>query len=421
MKLGVIGTSIWQQNLRLLQRMTIDPESRETRLKDLKTALGVDELIYLATCNRIEILYAISDESQSGRILHRLIDFFFKNSKDISFFPNDFYHYQGKEAISHLFRTVSSLESLVIGETQITGQFKQAFNDCRDFGLTGITLEHLAQQALVVAKKVKGQTTIGQGSLSMASLAGDALQSKLENIEDPTIALIGAGPMTTKLAKYILASTKGNLLFVNRTVEKVEGLTKQFGGTAISLEQFLSNPIKVDAIVSATSASGPVFTHEFIENCGDKIPKVCIDLAIPRDFSIDFDDHPEINLIDIPQLKSFHQGNLREKFIEAGKANEIVRNEVNNYLSNRIETSLRPIFNESYRETVNLANDALNKLFDKKLSNLDEDQQEAISRLVNKLIGHSSFNSIKMLSEFIVETRGEIKPDSITVPQKQSA
>ena len=183
MKLGIIGTSIWQQNIPLLHRMTIDPDSRQNKLIELKSALGVDELIYLSTCNRIEIIYSTKDSVQPSRILHRLIDFFFENKKDIAFFPNDFYHYLGKDAISHLFRTVSSLESLVVGETQITGQFKQAFAESKDLGLTGISLEHLAQQALAVARKVKSQTTIGRGSLSMASLAGDVLKSHLSEID----------------------------------------------------------------------------------------------------------------------------------------------------------------------------------------------------------------------------------------------
>ena len=114
MSIGIIGTSIWQQNNRLLHRMTICSESRQTKLEEIKSALGVDELIYLSTCNRIEILYSAPDSVQPSQVLHRLIDFFFKGKNDIPFFPNDFYNFQGRDAISHLFRMVSSLESLVI-------------------------------------------------------------------------------------------------------------------------------------------------------------------------------------------------------------------------------------------------------------------------------------------------------------------
>jgi len=421
MSVGIIGTSIWQQNNRLLHRLTINPESRQTKLAELKSALGVDELIYLSTCNRIEILYSVSNPIQPSQILHRLIDFFFKGKNDIPFFPNDFYNLHCRDAVLHLFRMVSSLESLVIGETQITGQFKQAYYDAGNYGLVGSTLDYLAQRALLVARNVKRKTSIGRGSLSMASLAGDALLSRLSDIQNPIIALIGAGPMSSKLAKYIKDSFRGKLLFVNRTVNKAAELARKFGGSAVSLDKFLQSPAKIDAIVSATSSDKPIFAGSFLEKLDKKrLPKLCIDLAIPRDFSADFDSFPGIELIDIPQLKSHHQGNLREKFIEAGRANEIIQEEVNRYLSDQIEISLKPIINESFRESIAIANKALDKLFTNKLTTLDKKQQDAVYQLVSKLIGHSSFQSIRLLSEHMVEAQGRLDPDSISIPKKQA-
>ena len=421
MSIGIIGTSIWQQNNRLLHRMTICSESRQTKLEEIKSALGVDELIYLSTCNRIEILYSAPDSVQPAQILHRLIDFFFKGKNDIPFFPNDFYNFQGRDAISHLFRMVSSLESLVIGETQITGQFKQAYYDAKDYNLVGPILDFLAQRALLIARNVKRKTSIGRGSLSMASLAGEALISHLSDIQNPIIALIGTGPMSSKLANYIKDSFRGELLFVNRTVNKAAEMAEKFGGSAVSLDEFLRSPAKINAIVSATSSDKPIFTNSFIEKLDNKsFPKIFIDLAIPRDFSSDFDSFPDVELIDIPQLKNHYQGNLREKFIEAGRANEIIQKEVNRYLSDQIEISLKPIINESYRESIEMANRALDKLFTNKLSTLDKKQQDAVYHLITKLIGHSSFQFIRILSEHMVEAQGAINSDSISVPKKQA-
>jgi len=421
MSIGIIGTSIWQQNNRLLNRMTLNPESKQTQLEELKNALGVDELIYLSTCNRIELLYSAPESVQQSQILHRLIDFFFTGNSDIAFFPNDFYNFQGRNALSHLFRMVSSLESMVIGETQITGQFKQAYYDAKEIGLVGPVLDHLAQRALLVARCVKRKTSIGRGSLSMASLAGDVLIQQLSDITNPTIALIGAGPMSSKLAKYIKDSFRGELLFVNRTVNKAEELAEKFGGSAVALDTFLQSPVKTDAIISATSSDTPIFTKSFIEKFETaSLPTVCIDLALPRDFSTDFDSDPNIELVDIPQLKNHHQGNLRDKFVEAGRANEIIREEVNRYLSNQIEISLKPIINASYQESLEMANKALDKLFTNKLSTLDKKQQDAVSHLVTKLIGHSSFQSVRLLSEYMVEAKAESHPNHSAVPHKQA-
>ena len=419
MSIGIIGTSIWQQNNRLLNRMALNPESKQSRLNELKKALGVDELIYLSTCNRIEILYSAPDPVKPARLLHRLIDFFFKGTNDISFFPNDFYNLRGRDAISHLFRMVSSLESMVIGETQITGQFKQAYYDNKEFDLVGPVLDHLAQRALLVARCIKRKTSIGRGSLSMASLAGETLLSHLSDMQNPRIALVGAGPMSSKLAKYIKDSFRGELLFVNRTVDKAEELAEKFGGSAVSLDTFLQSPGEINAIISATSSDKPIFTKSFIEKFDNKsFPKVCIDLAIPRDFSGDYDSFPDIELIDIPQLKNCHQDNLREKFVEAGHANEIIREEVGRYLSNQIEISLKPIINESYQESIEMANKALDKLFTNKLSTLDKKQQDAVHHLVTKLISHSSFQSIRLLSEHMVEDQDVLNSDSLSTSRK---
>ncbi|HKK20370.1 MAG TPA: hypothetical protein VJ983_02780, partial [candidate division Zixibacteria bacterium] len=219
MELGILGTSVWQQNQPLLERLTLDREARNEQLAELKAALGISELVYIATCNRVEFVYTTSDVLPGNQVLHRLIDFFFRDSREINFFPNDFYHYTGKEAITHVFRTVSSLESIVVGETQITGQFKQAVEDAQEAGLAGMYLEKLANEALNVAKRVKRETGIGNGSLSMASLAFEEMQASLSDRKNAVVALIGAGEMTRKVAAYTNKAGLGELLFVNRTVE----------------------------------------------------------------------------------------------------------------------------------------------------------------------------------------------------------
>ncbi|MBI5267194.1 MAG: glutamyl-tRNA reductase, partial [candidate division Zixibacteria bacterium] len=364
MKFGIIGTSIWQQNMPLLERLTIDREIRTIELARLKELIGADELVYLATCNRVEFLYVSKDHRDSARRLHRLIDFFFRGKADTAFFPNDFYHFTDREAILHLFRTAASLESLAVGETQIAGQLKQAAQDAVDSGLSGEGLSAIIERALLVAKRVKRETTIGSGAISMASLAATELESHLRQVPNATIALVGAGPMTRKMAKYIQEKNIGNLLFVNRTIEKAELLAAEFGGQARTLGEFVNASGPVDAIVTATAATEPVFDKDFL----NRLPRrghrvVCVDLAVPRDFCPECMTDERITLIDIPHLKSTSEGNLRQKFVEVSKANQIVREAVTEYLADRIEVSLKPIFHDSYRESLALANRALDDLF----------------------------------------------------------
>ncbi len=409
MELGVIGTSIWQQNMPLLEKLTLDREKKNDILTEIKALLDLDELVYLATCNRVEFIYVTSRPNRGARIMHRLIDFFFSERRDISFFPNDFYHFEGKDAITHLFRTASSLESLVLGENQIAGQIKQALQDASDSGLTGPTLDSLLQEALNVARKVKSQTSLGEGSLSMASLAGNELRAGLGAKKNPLVALIGSGKMQVKLAKFVRESLDGKLLFVNRTFSKAEDLADEFGGTAMPLDEFLDTPPAIDAIVSATASVEPIFDGSFLDRLADDGERVvCVDLAVPRDFCLDFVGDSRVMLVDIPALKAKSQGSLRQKFVEAGKANEIVRNAVNKYLSNQIEVSLKPIFHDTYRETLEMAEKALGDLFNKRVTSLDREDREAVLRVVTKLIGQSTFGPVRRLSQQMVEKGQEL-------------
>jgi glutamyl-tRNA reductase len=418
-QIGIIGTSIWQQNLPLLEKLTLDRDTRGEKLTEIKERLGLDELVYLSTCNRVEFLFVHSSQQTTDRILHRLLDILLCGDKSVSFFPNDFYLYSNREAITHLFRTVASLESLVLGETQIVGQFKDAYMLAVEHSLVGPNLQRLSDEALVLAKRVRSETSLVSGSLSMASLAANELAGHIADRDDALIALVGSGEMTRKLARYIRDQKLGRMLFVNRTVERARAFAEEFDGEAISLDQFIAAPTRVDAILSATAAKQPVFGTEFCASLkmnGRKV--VCVDLAIPRDFSTDFAGCEEITLVDIPYLKSRGNGNLRRKFVEASRANALVKDAVDSFLASRIHVSLKPIFQDSYLESLKLADNALNDLFDKKVTNLDDDGKEAVKRLVTKLIGHSSFQPARIISDKLVKADSAVAATPTPLPRK---
>ena len=427
MEYGIIGTSIWQQNMRLLEILTIDRNEKIDKLQELKEALGLEELIYLSTCNRVEFIYTTHEDGSSSRILHRLIDFFFCDGKEINFFPNDFYHFIEKEAITHLFRTVSSLESLVVGETQITGQFKDAYQDSINTGLLGFGLKKLADEALTVAKIIKRETEIGSGHQSMASLAADEIKQYLKNEKNQTIALVGTGEMTVKSAKYITKENLGNILFVNRSIEKAEKLAKEFNGAALALESFIASPQKVHAIASATACKHAIFDKAFIERLPQtEKPVLAIDLAIPRDFSDEFNTDDRILLVDIPALKSKANGNIRKKFVEAGKANNLIKESVLKFVSNQLEVSIKPIFHNSFKDSIQMANNALDDFFAKKVTSLSEEDQKSIKNLVTKLVSNASFQPSRILSNKMAQAKTNLnfenfeKVDAFEKPEKEA-
>ena len=409
MEFGIVGTSIWQQNMPLLARLSLDKESRTQKLHLLKAQLGVKELIYLSTCNRVEFIYMASPKNSGTRILHNIIDFFFKDGRELSFFPNDFYQYTGRDAIRHLFRTVSSLESLVIGESQITGQFRQAYLEALDSGLADQMLDSISREALTTARTVKRETNLGTGTLSMATLAAEELKVWTDTKKNSNIVLVGAGIMTEKLARSITESLTAKILFVNLTLSEAEKLAARYDSKAISLESFLKNPPPVSAIVSATAAPKPIFDSSFLKRLQRSGScTLCIDLAMPPDFSEVFKNDNCVRLIDIGQFKSRGQNNLRQKFIEAGQAGEIIRDSVNKYLAEQIEISIKPIFKKSHRDSIKMARKAFDDLFSKKVTSLPEEDRHEVIQLVTKLIGFSSYQPVKTLSNRLVQLDPEI-------------
>lgn len=423
MEIGIIGTSIWQHNLPLLQRLTLDRDNRNDELSRLKQYLGAQELFYVATCNRVELMYVRDEQaSLNGSMLHRVLDFFFADGRDVSFFPNDFYHYTGKDAIRHLFRTVSSLESLVVGETQVTGQFADALAACKEAQLSGPVLEAVTKQALQVAKRVRRETEIGQGAVSMASLAVSTIRRQLPSNARPRIALVGAGPMTAKCAGHLHKGMPCDLVFVNRTPAKVRAVAEQFEGEVVSLDEFRRDPGRIDAIISATAAGGAVFDCKFATLLAQQErPVVCVDLAIPADFCEAFGETENIMYVDIAKLRACGQQNLRNRFVTITRANDIVQEEVEQYFAHQIEVTLKPIFHQSYNESVAMARRAFDDLFDKKVTSLGQEDREAILHLVNKLLGRSCFGPAKALSDQLATQSEQLLSDDIIGTTRESA
>lgn len=415
---GLIGTSVWQQNTALLERLTINREEIDRVLPELKKCLKVNELVYLSTCNRVEFLFTTTGPFHSSRILHRLIDFFFRQGKDISFFPNDFFVFQDRAAVSHMFRVASSLESVVVGETQIAGQLGDALVQSQHCGVCGPTLEDLVSKALLASKRVRRETNIGAGAVSMASLAFDTISTHLADRKSSAVALVGSGPMTRKMATYLTEAGFGNLLFVNRTLDSIRLIASEFNAPSMSLEEFLANPPQIGAMVTATAAPEPLFDAAFCRRLGrSDHPVLCVDLAIPRDFSPESASDPNIRLVDIPLLKAVGNRNLREKFVEAGRATDIVGEEVARYMAGRVHVTMKPIFHQCRAESLEMARRALNDLFGGRLSSLSDRDRQIVSELVEKVVNHASSLPGRVLSEHLATHSTDI-PAS---PARESA
>jgi glutamyl-tRNA reductase len=215
--------------------------------------------------------------------------------------------------------------------------------------------------------------------------------------------------MTRKMALHLTEAGYGDLLFVNRTVEAIRPVAESFNSPFMSLDEFRATPPRVEAIVSATAAPEALFDETFCHRLTRTDQAVlCVDLAVPRDFASECASHAHIRVVDIPSLKAAGNRNLREKFVEAGKANDIVRNEVSKYFAGQVQVTMKPLFHQCREESLQMARRALNDLFDRRLRSLSEDDRQAVSELVEKLVSHSSFLPARLLSDHLAGNSAEV-------------
>lgn len=401
---GVIGVGLCSQlqgnqAVELLGQLTIDRDSRLEKLQDLARLAGLEEIIYLATCNRVEFYFTTVEAAPVTEIRNRILDFFFNNNSDISFTPNDFYAKSGLDAVDHLFSVASAIESLVIGEAQILGQVKDAFFYASENGLAGNRLSGIFQQAFRVGKKVRTETEMGRRAVSMVSLVTSRIEEVIDTEGSVPVALVGAGEMTHKLARFLKGKSITDILFVNRTVAKAQRLAEQYGGRAISLDQFQAGSERVRVICTATASTTPIFTDKISDQLLANNEKLLfVDLAVPCDVNIENVVENRLEIVNIATLKKISEQNRRQRFRDVDKARNIISAEVDRYHYRMIEDELRPVFNLSFQQAKDYADKGLDRLFDRRLSHLADSDRDEIARMVNKLVSYTTFLPAKALA-----------------------
>ena len=283
---GLFGVNYRSEDFHRLSGLRIPQATRLERLDLIQRELGLGELLYLSTCNRVEFVYRAEQPilDSSDPRLTRLLQLLDLPAEA----AGSFHIYSGTAAVRYAFEVASALDSMVVGEAQILGQFKRAFQTCRAEGRIGSVLNALCETAFRVAKDVRNATGLATRKLSLVSLVSDELRCHLSVLPRPTIALIGAGEMIAKVACLVSPCKDfhpARLLFVNRTPEHAESLAQSHGGEVMSLQSFLAAPPKVDLLVTATSAGDPLLGHDQLAAMLPDGPAglLVVDLAVPGD------------------------------------------------------------------------------------------------------------------------------------------
>ena len=404
--LGMVGLTVRRGQQEGLAKYTFGPGEIEVEAKALHQACDFLESVYLATCNRVEVIFLCRRGTPVAEYRRRIHTFFAARGQAEAVSPSNtrtaaqaLHAYEKDGAAEHLFCVAAGLDSLNPGDAQILGQVKDALQMAHRLGLADAHLQMIFEEAFQAAKRVRSKTALGVRPVSMVSLAFDLIDQRTK--VPATVALIGAGDMTRQCGEHLRGRPGCDLLFVNRTVSKVVELATACGGKALALDAFLAAPGHVDVIVTATSAREPFLGRTFFSALQGTAPLV-VDLAVPRDTDVQAAADAGVQLFDIDHLKAEAERNRRAREAEIAEARVIVDEALESLRRRVVERDISPIVRDLRSQGQAAADELLTQLFSNGLSRLDETHRDHIRRfgqqMVNRLL-HVPTVGLKRLAQ----------------------
>ena len=330
MHIVVVGLSHKTAPVEIREKLAV-PESRiGEALTRLCSYQGVREGILLSTCNRVEV-YAVVDEIESGygRIQEFLADAHLSLSSE-ELTPHLYWH-QGDRAISHLFRVASSLDSMIVGESQILGQIKDAFEVALTHKATGIILNKVVKKAISVAKRVRTETKIAEMAVSVSYAAVELAKKIFSDLTEKTVLLVGAGEMAKLAARHFIANGVRHVRVTTRNPQHGLELADRFGGSAVPFEQFREDMASADIVLVSTGAAHYLVSEDDVQRSVKQRmnrPMFLIDISVPRNIDPAVRHVDNAFLFDIDDLKARVEQNRGGRLQEAEKAEQMVVDEV---------------------------------------------------------------------------------------------
>jgi glutamyl-tRNA reductase len=414
--IGLVGLTFRTQGADAVARFTVAREAREAAVANLAAQLGVAELVYLATCNRVEILYREKEGRRAGdrrRDVFRVL-----TGQEPQ--PGEAEHllrgWHGEGAVEHLFVVAAGLDSAQVGEREIQGQLRDALEIARGAGSAGAAgglLGRLVEEALRVAHQVHRNSALGEGRLSLAEIAADHLLERVRR-SPGRVALIGVSPMTRKCGEA-LSRENVPLVVVNRTLERAEELAYELGNAvAMSLDDFRARPPRLEALVAATGAPECVLDRPCLERLAARSesgePILAVDLAVPADIDAAAARAVGIERLGMDDVNREADAQRSRRQAETAAARELVDaalDELRHRLAERVLAPVLARIHQRYRQT---AAEGIERLLAKEGAGFDARQREALGRwaeMLAKRLAHLPTVGLRGLaSELGVEAVG---------------
>lgn len=386
MKIHVTGLNHRTAPVEVRERLAFDAASLPEALKNLRDANGVHESLILSTCNRVEIVVA-TDEKEDANLQ---VAGFLEHAKPGTRvdFDRHLYHFENRDAIRHLFRVASSLDSMVVGEPQILGQLKDAWSLAKEQGVLGQYLDTVLTRAFNVAKRVRTETTIGESAVSVSFAAVELAREIFGSLQGCGVLLIGAGKMSELAARHLHRSGANRIYVTNRTRARAEEMASLFNGTIIDYDAFHAAMPEIDIVIASSGAPHYILTEAQMRQIRSKRkgrPIFLIDIAVPRNIEPSVNSLENVFLYDIDDLGKVVEQNRKGREAEAAAAELIIGEEVDKLVARLKEREAVPIIVSLQDHLEQLRQAELQRVRGK-LGALTPQQEEAIEALTKGLM-----------------------------------
>jgi glutamyl-tRNA reductase len=416
MTLTLIGVNHKTAPIELRERIAISRDELSEITRAVAAIPGVTECMIVSTCNRVEILAATDAEG------NELASFLYRHfGLDPALLAPHIYEHRDQEAVRHLFRVAASLDSMVVGESQILGQVKEAFAVAKASGTVGGQLEHLLQSAFAVAKRVRTETEIGSNSVSIASVAVELARKIFGSLHGRTVFLVGAGKMSELAARHLVQQGAGAILVTNRTQERARQLADPFKGRVIPYERLYEAAAEADIVISSTGAPHPIFRREhgqaFMHRRRNR-PMFFIDIAVPRDVDPAVNELEGIFVYDIDDLQQVAAAHIAERSREARDAEELIALEVERFHQRRRSVNIAPAIVSLQRQAEEIRQSELRRM-QTKLGSLTAEQIAAVESLTRGLVNkflHPPMQALKQAARDNDSSRVDALCDAWSLP-----
>ena len=348
MNLICLGINHQTASVELREKFAVADADLVTAASQLTATDGIEEVVIVSTCNRVEF-YAAANKPEAG--FEALNQFLAQRAREHRYGQDIFYKFDAPHSIRHLFRVVCGMESMVIGETEILGQVKKAYGTATTAGSTSKHLNKLFQRAFNVAKEVRTKTNITRGSVSVGSTAVDLAERIFGRLVHCSVMILGAGETAELTSRTLLSRGLKSIAVANRSPERAVDLAASIGAKAVPFENWHKDILDIDILIGSTSAPHPIVTREKIEPVMKQRkdrPLFVIDLAVPRDVEAAVNDLEGVYLYDIDSLQAIAQQSLEIRRREVAVCERMIERHVTdfaNWLANdsaRSVAAIRP-------------------------------------------------------------------------------